>query len=125
MSGRALRVGYAALDVETTGFTAGEDGIVEIAVVTLDIHREPIQAWHSLVNAPRPIPADATRMHGITDRDVASAPTMAQLAGTLWPPLAGRVLVAHKAAFDSGFLDIELPRPDPRPGPSTACAPCT
>ena len=43
--------------------TRVRDDIVEIAVVTLDIRREPIQAWHSLVNPGRPIPSDATAGH--------------------------------------------------------------
>ncbi|WP_409463226.1 exonuclease domain-containing protein [Amycolatopsis sp. GA6-003] len=110
------RVGYAVVDVETTGFRPGDDRIVEIAVITADLYRESIRAWHSLINPQRPIPAEATAVHGIADHDVRDAPTIQQVASTLLHLLAGRALVAHKAEFDIQFLDAELPHPDPRFG---------
>ncbi len=110
-AGSPPRIGYAAVDVETTGFTAGRDAIAEIAIVTLDVHAEPIQAWHSLVNPGISIPPDATRVHGISDRHVAGAPSINALSGRLHRLLAGRVIVAHKAVFDCDFLDEELPLP--------------
>ncbi|MYW92369.1 3'-5' exonuclease [Amycolatopsis rubida] len=108
------RVGYAVVDVETTGFRPGDDRIVEIAVITADLYREPIRAWHSLINPQRPIPAEATAVHGIADHDVRDAPTIQQVESTLLHLLAGRAPVAHKAEFDTQFLDAELPHPDPR-----------
>lgn len=63
----------AILDVETTGLSpAMGDHIVEIDLV---IYRggQEIDRLSRLVNPDQPIPMDARRVHGISDRDVAIA----------------------------------------------------
>jgi len=57
------------LDTETTGL-GNQDEIVDIAVVGA----EGEELLNSLVKPGRPIPADATAVHGIGDQDVAGAP---------------------------------------------------
>ncbi len=107
-----MRVGFAVVDVETTGLNAHYDAIVEIAVVTADIHGELISAWHSLVDPGQWIPPEAAMVHEIEDWDVEGAPKLADLAPQVLRRLDGRVLVCHNTEFDCGFLDAALPRPD-------------
>lgn len=60
--------------------------------------------WSSLVNPARPIPPDATRVHGIRDDMVASAPSIASVGQTLRAACGDLALVFHNAPFDLPFL---------------------
>jgi DNA polymerase III epsilon subunit family exonuclease len=103
---RAARTGrYAVVDVETTGFSPTGDGVVEVACVLVQDGRVE-RRWSSLVNPLRPIPWRATDVHGITDDDVAQAPTLAELEGELVALCAGATVVAHNASFDLSFLTV-------------------
>jgi exodeoxyribonuclease X len=61
-----------------------------------------------LVKPPRPIKYFATRIHGISGEDVASAPAFANIRPEVCRALAGRVIVAHNARVDTGVLGREL-----------------
>ena len=69
-------------DLETTGTNAARDRIVEISLLKIrpDGGEETL---HYLVNPGMPIPPEATAVHGITDQDVAGAPTFGRIALTL------------------------------------------
>lgn len=95
--------GYAVVDVETTGlFPGGHDRIVEIAVVHVSPVGEVERSWATLVNPERDLGPQS--VHGIRASDVLTAPTFAQVAGTIAALLAGRVFVAHNATFDRRFV---------------------
>lgn len=101
--------GYTVIDFETTGLSpAHGDRIVEVGVVKVSHDGEIFDAWTTLVNPQRDV--GASRIHGITARDVVRAPTFAQIAPHLLDSIAGRVLTAHNAAFDLRFLAAELQR---------------
>ena len=55
-------------DLETTGVDAANDRIVEISMVKIDVNGEK-QIKTRRINPERPIPAEATAVHGITDDD--------------------------------------------------------
>ena len=69
---------YAVFDCETTGTAPERDEIVSLAVVRLDADGVETRRFARLVRPSRPIPAEATAVHGITDDDVASAPRFAR-----------------------------------------------
>ena len=94
---------YAVVDVETTGFSPRDDRVVEMACVVLE-NRTITQSWSTLVNPARPIPYYATRVHGITDDDVANAPAFEIAQRQLRRLCVGATVVAHNASFDLGFL---------------------
>lgn len=64
----------------------------------------------TLVNPGRPIPAQASAVHGIGDLDVSFAPSFAEAGRGLLSFIEGAVLVAHNAPFDLGFLRAECER---------------
>jgi DNA polymerase-3 subunit epsilon len=100
-----------AVDTETTGFDASRgDEIVEVACVpiTNGTMGETGEGWSSLVRPARPIPADASRIHGITDAMVAGAPAPAVVAGELLSACGDAPLVFHNASFDLPFLAVLL-----------------
>ena len=96
---------YAVADVEGNGQQPPD--LVELAVlpITDGTIGEPV-TW--LVKPPRPIKYFATRIHGISGEDVASAPSFADIKHEVRQAFAGRVLVAHNAHVDMGVLRREL-----------------
>jgi len=101
---------YAVVDVETTGFSPAADCVVEAACVLVE-NGAIIATWSSLVNPGRPIPPQATAVHGICDGDVAGAPPFTTVAETLSFLCAGATIVAHNASFDLAFLPMLAQRP--------------
>jgi len=99
------------LDLETTGMTATHDRITEIGLVEV-ANGEFVGRWGQLVNPEKSIPPFIQSLTGITNEMVRDAPTFEQLAPELFRRLAGKVLVAHNARFDYGFLKNEFGRLD-------------
>lgn len=106
---RGLRL--AVIDCETTGLPPGAH-VVEVAVVHLTIERDarPVVALSSRVRPPIPIPPEATRKHGITDADVADAPTWAEILPRVREAIDGRVVTAFHAPADFAFTTDEQDR---------------
>jgi len=99
---------FAVVDVETTGLSAEDHRIVEIAVVTTDPWGRVLDEWGTRINPQGPV--GATHIHGITDADVADAPVFADVVAQLTQRLAGAAIAAHHARFDIGFLRAEYAR---------------
>src|SRR5512134_1746588 len=91
-------VSVAVVDIETTGLHAGADRVVEMSVVRVDPGGQPVLAVNTLVNPRRPVAA--TEIHGITDDDVADAPTFADIAGDVAGAISDAVLMAYNVYFD-------------------------
>jgi DNA polymerase-3 subunit epsilon len=94
---------YAVIDVETTGFSAARDRIVEVACALIDGERI-VGRWATLVDPEIAIPAYATAVHGISDSMVSGAPRLRRALGALQRRCAGRVVAAHCARFDLSFV---------------------
>ena len=97
------------LDLETTGGSALNDRIVDIGLVEVDRGRL-VGEWSTLVNPGRRIPQGIQTLTGITDEMVAAAPDFGAISEALAQRLSGKVLVAHNARFDYGFLRNEFRR---------------
>lgn len=98
---------FAVVDIETTGGSAQEHGITEIAIV---LHNgiEIEGRFESLVNPFQPIPPFVVGMTGITNAMVAAAPSFADIAPQIARLLKGRIFVAHNVSFDFGFVKHHL-----------------
>ncbi|MBI4541342.1 MAG: 3'-5' exonuclease [Gemmatimonadetes bacterium] len=105
---RLEQLEYAVVDVETTGGSAARGHrITEVAVIELS-GGEVLGAYRTLVNPGRPIPRWVTRLTGITDDMVRNAPPFEAIARDVYGRMAGRVFVAHNAAFDWRFVTAQL-----------------
>jgi DNA polymerase III epsilon subunit-like protein len=96
----------AVVDLETTGLYAGGDRIVELAVVRAEPGKAAVLEIETLVNPRRAV--SATEIHGITDADVADAPTFEDLAGNLVAAITGAVFSSYNVYFDAKFVQAEL-----------------
>jgi DNA polymerase-3 subunit epsilon len=99
------------LDTETTGVEAnGGDRIVEIGCVELLNHCPSGRSFHCYINPERPMSDGAFKVHGLSDAFLAPQPAFAAIADEFAEFIAGARLVIHNAAFDVGFLNMELKR---------------
>jgi DNA polymerase III epsilon subunit-like protein len=101
--------GFAVVDVETTGFSAATERIVEIAVVVIEPDGTESEAFCTLLDPGRgPGP---THVHGITAAMIDGAPEFGSVHAHLASLLSGRVVVGHNVdRFDLGFLRAECHR---------------
>jgi DNA polymerase III subunit epsilon len=108
------------LDLETTGAAASSDRITEIGLIEVE-HGRLIGEWSTLINPQMRIPPFIEALTGISDDMVALAPTFADVAPELKARLAGKLLVAHNARFDYGFLKQEFLRLDMKYASDVVC----
>src|SRR5215203_71679 len=93
------------LDTETTGLDPRTARVVEIAAVRLVSGRLDAGApFRRLVQPGGPIPASATRIHGIDATVVAGAPTFTDVWTEFSVYHGGAVLIGHTVGFDCGVL---------------------
>lgn len=97
-------------DTETTGATP-EDKIVEIAWLEVDDNMAVLREFCSRIDPQRPISASASGVHGITNEDVADAPTIeeyfTEVPGVHVPDEI--VLIGHNIRFDRRYLEPTMP----------------
>lgn len=96
-------------DTETTGlsFDAGHR-LAEIGCVELVNRVETGRTFHAYLNPERPMPAEAQRIHGLSDVFLSDKPVFASVVHDFLAFIGDDPLVAHNAAFDFGFLNGEL-----------------
>ncbi|MCG1041624.1 DNA polymerase III subunit epsilon [Mycetohabitans sp. B8] len=109
----------AFVDLETTGGRPGIDRITEVGVIEVD--RDGVRRWSTLVDPLQPIPLFVQQLTGITDTMVRGAPTFDALAAELACRLDGKLFVAHNARFDHGFLKKAFDRVGIRFDPDVLC----
>ena len=97
------------LDLETTGASAARDRVTEVGLVEVN-HGRVLGEWATMVNPGMSIPPMIQSLTGITDEMVARAPGFADISRELLDRIDGKLLVAHNARFDYGFLRNEFQR---------------
>ena len=98
------------LDLETTGINIATDRIVEISLLKISPNGKEQWMTHR-VNPEMPIPPKVTAIHGISDSDVADAPTFREIAKNLAAFLEGCDLAGYNAIkFDIPVLAEEFLR---------------
>jgi DNA polymerase-3 subunit epsilon len=97
------------IDLETTGLSPFFDRVCEVGIVRAQ-EDEILDSYQTLINPQRPISPGASRVNGLTDADVAQAPTFAELSSQVLSMVDGGILICHNAPFDLGFLESEFSR---------------
>ena len=95
------------VDVETTGGNARYHRITEIAIVEI-LDGTLVAEWSTLLNPGTFIPESIQELTGISNEMVEEYPTFADLKDNIYDRLSGRVMVAHNARFDYGFIKNEF-----------------
>lgn len=95
---------YVVFDLETTGLSAVYDSIIEVGAVKMR-EGQVIDRFESFVNPGHGLSAFTTELTGITDADVADAPTFEPVLRRFWDFCKDSILVAHNASFDVSFIN--------------------
>jgi DNA polymerase-3 subunit epsilon len=117
-SGKIMR--EISFDTETTGLNPrGGDRLVEIGGVELINHIPTGNAYHVYINPERDMPEGAFKVHGLSEEFLSDKPLFAQVADEFLEFVGDATLVIHNAAFDMGFINVELTRAKRRNIPNT------
>jgi DNA polymerase III epsilon subunit family exonuclease len=107
--GKALASGepeFVVFDVETTAMKPENGYIVDLAALRVR-GGQVVDRFESLVNPGRSIVGH--QVHGISDQDVANAPTAAEMLPKFVEWIGDAAVVAHNVAFDLPFILRHLP----------------
>ena len=104
------RVPLLAVDVETTGLDAEHDRVIAVGWVPVDGLAVDLAGARRRVVATRMEVGESATVHGLTDDTVAAGTLPIRVLEELLAALAGRVLLAHHASIEIGFLDAACQR---------------
>ena len=107
--GQSLDDTFVVFDIETTGLSKETESITEIGAVKV-VDGKVIDRFSTFVNPERPIPAEITKLTGITNEMVADAPVITEILPRFLEFCQDAVLVAHNANFDTGFIRLNAER---------------
>lgn len=107
--GQSLDDTFVVFDIETTGLSKETESITEIGAVKV-VDGKIIDRFSTFVNPERPIPAEITKLTGITNEMVADAPVITESLPKFLEFCQDAVLVAHNANFDTGFIRLNAER---------------
>mgnify|MGYP002604503381 CR=1 FL=1 len=95
---------YVFIDVETTGLNPNDDTIVQLSAVRY-FGEKAVDGINTYIDPGRPIPAEATHIHGITDDIVRGAPKIGDVREPFMALIRDAVLVGYNTIFDLNFLN--------------------
>ncbi len=101
--GQSLRDAFVVFDLETTGFSATRNRIIEIGAVKV-VDGKIADRFSTFVNPKVPIPPRITEVTSIDDSMVQDAPEIDVVLPEFLEFCKDCVLVAHNADFDYRFL---------------------
>ena len=97
------------LDTETTGLNpVAGDRIIEIGCVEMVNRKLTGNNLHHYLNPGRESHEEALKVHGITSEFLRDKPRFERVVSDLLEYLKDAEVIIHNAAFDVGFLNVEL-----------------
>lgn len=94
---------FISLDLETTGINPGKDKIIEFGAVKFDLNGQ-IETYQTLINPGVPLPQIITHITGLTDKDLAEAPSFEEKKEEILKFMGDLPIVGHNIQFDIDFL---------------------
>lgn len=101
--GQSLSGDYVVFDLETTGFSALNNRIIEIGAVKVS-DGQIKERFSTFVNPKEPIPFRIEKLTGINDSMVIDARTIEEILPEFIEFSKDCVMVAHNADFDMSFI---------------------
>lgn len=108
-TGNILQEPVCFVDIETTGLNYVNGRVIEVGVVRVE-NGQVVRTFNQLIDPEAPLPYFITKLTGISDGDLADAPTFHQIVDELHDILDGALFVAHNVRFDYSFLKAEFKR---------------
>ena len=101
--GQTLEASFVVFDIETTGFSASKNRIIEIGAVRVE-KGEITDRFSEFVDPEVPIPYRITELTSITDDMVMGQKKIEEILPRFMEFSRGAVMVAHNADFDMSFI---------------------
>jgi len=104
---RIADIRFAAIDFESAGAERGATDVpvqIGVAVTGDDGNIDLSRSFVSFLSCDRPVLWSARKVHGITDEDIADAPTLYDVWPEVRERLRGSWIVAHGAGTERRFL---------------------
>lgn len=98
---------YCVYDLETTGLSPRFDHIIEFGAQIMK-NREVTKSLQLFIKPPVRLSAFTTELTSITEDDVRDAKPFEECVDEILDFIGERILVAHNATFDYGFLNEAL-----------------
>lgn len=100
---------YVVFDVETTGLSAVNNDLIQIAASKM--HKgNIIEQFDEFIDPGHPLSAFTTELTGITDQHLQGSKPLKQVLEEFQAFCQDTVLVAHNATFDVGFMNANYER---------------
>ena len=100
-----------AIDTETTGLDARTARIIEIAVLRIQGLEVSFDGTlRQFIHPQCAIPASATEIHGLTEKDLRGAPEFRHVVTAFEERIDGAVVVGHNIGYDLAVIDREYAR---------------
>ncbi len=94
---------FVAFDLETTGLSSEKDTIIEIGAVLFSGGKE-VERFQAFVDPRRKLNPEIIELTGITNEMLEGAPLIDEVLPKFMEFVGDRVVVAHNAKFDTGFI---------------------
>lgn len=99
---------FAVIDIETTGLNSNPDygevnHIIEVGAVKIE-RGKITEKFSSFCTCPIPLPEEIVKLTGISNADLANAPSVKQVLKNLRDFCKESEIVGHNVNFDLGFL---------------------
>ncbi len=94
---------FVAFDLETTGLNSREDKIIEIGAVIIKDGKE-VDRFQTFVDPKRQLRQEIIELTAITPDMLKGAPSIETVLPEFLEFIGDRVVVAHNADFDTGFI---------------------
>ena len=101
--GQSFADSFVVFDLETTGFSAAKNKIIEIGAVKV-VNGSITERFSTFVNPKVPIPYEIEKLTHITDDMVLDAPMIHEILPQFMEFCRNAVMVAHNADFDMSFI---------------------
>ena len=100
---------YVVFDLETTGLSSRHDYVIEFGAVVM--YKGSVKEQKDFfIKPPIEVTTNIKELTNISDEQLANARTFEECKDEILEFVKDRVLVAHNASFDYGFLNEELSR---------------
>lgn len=98
---------FLALDFETTGLNAAEDSILSIGYTIIRNNRVILnESSYQVVRQENNLKSENVAIHQITDTEASHGIELKQAIDELLLKMSGKVLLAHHAGIELGFLNV-------------------
>ena len=96
---------FIVFDVETTGFSATENQIIQLSAIKVNSEMKIIDKFQTLIKPLDKLPEDIKKITGFTDEDFRHAPEEENIANDIVNFFGTKPLVVgHNIPFDNRFL---------------------